>query len=589
MHKAKKGAFLISMAILFSMFSNVTVFAANDKVNFDELYIEIGDGMMHARDEEWMSVKDNITAFQNLWNQMNETDSESANQVTTNLDKVMDAINTPDKNSTQIKKLLSSLSKSLAKYDKELNPVDQAQERKKVSQLLPLIDDVAEKVNAGNFDQASTSYQQFFTNWTSKEIIVRNQSVTAYGEIETQLAFLRISLSQTPPDKQKALTSIQDLRTAIQNFVDGKVTKKATEDNHSLDDAVQLLNNAAQSIEANNPEKASEHLNKMLLIWPVVEGSVRTRDPKLYSEIENNVPKAISLLQSEKKDTTKANAIITDLGDRLKLIAGETEYSFVDAMLILLREGLEAILIIAGLIAFLKKTNNEKKQGWIWSGAFVGLLASAGLAVCINIFFSNMTAAASREYLEGIIGLVAVVMMLTVGAWLHKKTNVSHWNHYIKQTMSNAAAKGSLFSMAVLSFLSIFREGAETIIFYAGMAPSMDISQLVLGIGIAFVLLLVLGFAIIRYSAKIPLRPFFFVATWLIYFLAFKMLGVSVHALQVANIAPVHYIQHLPFIEFIGLYPTIETLLPQVLLLLVILGTSFYVKKSANFKSAVTH
>lgn len=105
---------------------------------------------------------------------------------------------------------------------------------------------------------------------------------------------------------------------------------------------------------------------------------------------------------------------------------------------------------------------------------------------CNECIFSKITAAESREYIEGIIGIVAVLMMLTVGAWLHKKTNIAHWNQYIRDNIGKALAKGSLLSMAMLSFLSIFREGAETIIFYAGMAPSMDFSQLIIGIGIAF-------------------------------------------------------------------------------------------------------
>lgn len=578
----------VAVFLLCGLFSHGTIFAA-DKTNLDDLYVEIGDALMNASDEDWGSVKDNITTFSDSWDQIKTTDSDSAKSVTKDLMTVTDALDHPKKNPTQIKKHLSALSKSLATFDNELNPVDHNQEKDKIKQLSPIIDDVEAKIESDNFKQANAAYQQLLTKWTKNEAIVRNQSVVSYGEIETQFAFIRIGLTQTPPDKQKALTGIQDLRTAINAFLSGNTAKQTLDESYTLDDAVELLDKSAQAMEAKDADKASEHLNQLLLIWPVVEGDVRTRDPKLYSEIENDIPRAISLLQSQDKNLTKANNIVTDLGDRLQLIASKTEYTFVDALLILLREGLEAILIIAGLLAFLKKTDNENKQAWIWSGAFVGLVASAALAVGINLFFSKITAATNRESLEGIIGLIAVVMMLTVGAWLHKKTNINHWNHYIKQNLRQALAKGSLVSMATLSFLSIFREGAETIIFYAGMAPSMMVSQLVLGISIAFVLLVILGFVIIRYSTKIPLRPFFIVATFLIYALAFKMIGTSVHALQVANTIPVHYIQQLPFIEFIGFYPTIETLVPQAALLLIILGTNFYVKKTANLKAATTH
>lgn len=324
------------------------------------------------------------------------------------------------------------------------------------------------------------------------------------------------------------------------------------------------------------------------MIWPSVEGKVRTTDPALYSEIENNVPKSIGMLKSKRADLGEAEGIVTDLASRLQLIAGDTEYTFVDALFILLREGMEAILVIAGLLAFLRRTNNENKKGWIWGGAISGLLASAMMAIFITIFFSAITAATSREYLEGIIGLVAVAMMLTVGVWLHKKTNVLNWNHFMEQTMHKALAKGSLLSIGLLSFLSIFREGAETIIFYAGMAPSIALNQLLLGIGIALIILFVLGFFIIRYSAKIPMRPFFLVATWLIYLLTFKMVGVSIHALQVANILDIHYIQQIPFIAFIGLYPTLETIIPQLILLIGIAGFTLYVKWGGRIRSALS-
>jgi high-affinity iron transporter len=191
-----------------------------------------------------------------------------------------------------------------------------------------------------------------------------------------------------------------------------------------------------------------------------------------------------------------------------------------------------------------------------------------------------LTAATSREYLEGIIGIVAVVMMLSVGAWLHKRTNVKVWDQYVKDHIGTAIAKGSLFSMSILSFLAIFREGGETIIFFAGMAPSMKMSQLILGIGLAFLLLILLGFVIIRYSAVIPLRPFFIFATALIYVLSFKMLGVSIHSLQVASVLPIHSLPQVPYIEFIGLYPAWETLIPQLSLLLVIVGAILHYRKN---------
>lgn len=133
--------------------------------------------------------------------------------------------------------------------------------------------------------------------------------------------------------------------------------------------------------------------------------------------------------------------------------------------------------------------------------------------------------------------------------------------------------------LRLLAFFSIFREGAETIIFYAGMAPYMEVTQLLTGIGIASIILVVVGFVMLRYSTKIPITPFLKGTTILIYVIAFKILGVSIHSLQVSQVLTTHTIHSFPFVEWMGLYPTWETILPQVGLLLIILITTIVIQK----------
>ncbi|UQD52179.1 hypothetical protein C0971_09225 [Bacillus methanolicus] len=557
--------------------------------NLDDLYIEIGDAIMKTKEADWDSVQANLDKFTKQWNEVKDADSKKAAVVDKKLNLVKNALMQSEKDAAAVGESLTALSKALALYQKEQNPADPKKEKEKLNQLFPFIDELEKMIQNDQLEEAKTKYHQLLSAWTANEVIVRTQSVFSYGEIETQLSLLRISLSQNPPDSEKALKSLEDLRTSVDNFMSGKSVKKSAGTDYTLGDVTGLLEKSVQEIKDNNLSKASEYLNKILIIWPVVEGEVRIKDYSLYNRMENEIPAAISLLESDNKDVEKAQAIITELSKRLHLLSSKTSYTYMDALLILLREGFEALLIIAGLLAFLKKTNHADKQAWIWGGVLCGIIASAILAVVMNVFFSKITAAESREYIEGIIGIVAVLMMLTVGAWLHKKTNIAHWNQYIRDNIGKALAKGSLLSMAMLSFLSIFREGAETIIFYAGMAPSMDFSQLIIGIGIAFLILVVLGIVIIRYSAAIPIRPFFMFATILIYILSFKMLGISIHALQVANILPTHSLTNVPYVELIGLYPTLETLLPQILLIILIIGTTTYLNKaSAGEKSSVS-
>ncbi|MGG3927758.1 FTR1 family protein [Metabacillus fastidiosus] len=565
----------ISFAI-FLIFNLLVIPPALGAENLDDLYIEIGDALIKAKAGDQNAVKEHVANFQHKWEKIEKGNSKQADKVDKTLKQLNEQLDKSD--SIHITKLLSALSKGLVLYEKEKSPVNDEQEKEKIKQLLPLVTNIENEVKAENFDEAEKKFGQFLTKWTENETIVRTQNIASYGEIETGVAFVRIALAETPPTKEKALSSIDQLKTAFDHFLTGKAVKQ-TSGNYKLEDVIQLLEKSDEALADNKADEAMESLNKILLIWPAVEGEVRTKDQALYNRMENEVPKAISLISSDHKELDKADTIVTDLYKDLKLIAGKTNYSFIDSFLILFREGIEALVIIAGLVAFLRKTNNGDKQIWVWSGVVGGMVASAVLAVCINLFFSQVTAATSREYLEGIIGLIAVIMMFTVGAWLHTKTNIHHWNHFMNENLNKAIAKGSLFSIATLSFLSIFREGAETIIFYAGLAPLMSVKELILGIGIAIIILAVFGFIIIRYSTKIALRPFFIIAAWLIYVLAFKMIGVSVHALQVANTIPIHHFQVIPYIEMIGLYPTAETIIPQLILIMLVFGTTVYAKK----------
>ncbi|MGG3797755.1 FTR1 family iron permease [Metabacillus fastidiosus] len=565
----------LSFAI-FLIFNLLVIPPALGAENLDDLYIEIGDALMKAKAGDQNAVKEHVANFQHGWEKIEKENSKQADKVDKTLKQLNEQLAKED--SVHVTELLSALSKGLVLYEKEQSPVNDKQEKEKIKQLLPLVTNIENEVNAGNFDEAERKFGQFLTKWTENETVVRTQSIASYGEIETGVAFVRIALAETPPTKEKALSSINQLKIAFDHFLTGKAVKQ-TSGNYKLEDVIQLLEKSDEALADNKADEAMENLNKILLIWPAVEGEVRTKDQALYNRMENEVPKAISLISSDHKELDKADTIVADLYKDLKLIAGKTNYSFVDSFLILFREGIEALVIIAGLVAFLRKTNNGDKQVWVWSGVVGGMAASAVLAVCINLFFSQVTAATSREYLEGIIGLIAVIMMFTVGAWLHTKTNIHHWNHFMNENLNKAIAKGSLFSIATLSFLSIFREGAETIIFYAGLAPLMSVKELILGIGIAIIILAVFGFVIIRYSTKIALRPFFIIAAWFIYVLAFKMIGVSVHALQVANTIPIHHFQAIPYIEMIGLYPTAETIIPQLVLIMLVFGTTVYAKR----------
>ncbi|PJN90931.1 FTR1 family iron permease [Bacillus sp. mrc49] len=579
--KWKSGIVVLIVGLLFIL-PGVRMASAGE--NHDQLFVYIGDSLMKIKSGEVEQVSKNIDSFEKDWETI-KTDSEGAKKVSKELQSVKSALK-DEASTADIKKRLSSLSSALVIYDTNENPVDKTGYKERLQSLLPLIDELDASITAKDFEQANVQYANLLNRWTDAEVVVREKSVATYGAIETKMAFVRIAITQDPPDREKGKKSLAELRGLMEDFLAGKVEKGSKKTTYSLADVTQLLQGSVKNIEKEDMNSAVDRLNEILTIWPNVEGEVSTRDSKLYSDMETKVPTAISLLQSKNIKAEEAKAIVADLNIRLLPLIDDTSYTTWDAALILLREGLEALLIVATLLSFLNKIGQADKQKWIWAGVGAGLIASSALAVIINIVFSQITAASSREYIEGITGIIAVSMMLTIGIWLHSKSNVHAWNRYISKQMNQAIATGSILSFALISFLSIFREGAETIIFYAGMAPYMEVKQLLSGILLAFLILMVIGFIMLRYSVKLPMSVFFKVATILIYALAFKILGVSIHSLQVSQVIPTNTISSFPFIEAIGLYPTIETLVPQAVLLLLIILAAYWVKKSNSMRTS---
>ncbi|MNP14620.1 Ferrous iron permease EfeU precursor [compost metagenome] len=227
--------------------------------------------------------------------------------------------------------------------------------------------------------------------------------------------------------------------------------------------------------------------------------------------------------------------------------------------------------MLAALLAFVNRTKDKTARNFIWAGAGTGLLLSAVIALLLTFAVSQAVAGGARETIEGFIGLAAVVMMLAVGHWLHNKSSGQAWSKYLAKQVGGALERGSLWSLFALSGLAILREGAETAVFYIGMAPSIESSQLIIGIIGALAALTIVGFCIIRFSVKLPIRPFMLVASLLIYYLVIRFMGDSIHSLQIGGLLPAHSKAWLPTISWIGAYPTLETFIPQLILLLFVI------------------
>ncbi|KMY53285.1 hypothetical protein AC623_04165 [Bacillus sp. FJAT-27231] len=547
--------------------------------DYGNLFISVGDAMMKTKADDWKAVETLVAQLNEDWKQVDQAKSKEAKKVDKTLLEVNKALDKQEKE--PMLTALSNLSHALVSFEKEQNPVDEEEQRLQVkSAFTPVLADLKTAIENKDAKSAYTQYQKFLTTWNRNESIVREQSIGYYGKIETQMGFLRIALLQEEKDFDQIQGIYNELAGAVNGFVSGKEIK-ASNDHYSLQTLIDLLGKANESIDNNEPKKAVPFLQEFLTVWPSVEGDVRTRNGGLYTKLESGIPVIAGKLSSG-TDVKEQQKKINEYRQSLELLQAKKSYTMWDAALIMLREGLEALLIVAALIAFLRKANASQHQKWIWFGALAGILMSIVAAIFINMAFSAATAGANREAIEGVTGIIAVVMMIGVGVWLHQKSNMKSWNRYIQKQMGTALSTGSIVSMAFVSFLSIFREGAETIIFYMGMAPSISTGKLIAGIILALVILTVFAFLFIRYSAKISVGPFFKIATMLIYFLAFKILGVSIHALQLTDHISTTQIHSLPIISWIGFYPTWETMIPQALLLAIILLTAMWIRNREN-------
>jgi len=577
--------FLTHIKILLLVFSILLVPAHTlaAEQSFGSFYVSITDAIMSTQNGDDAKALSAIEEFQKEWQQLTVTEGTESEAVT---DALKNASNAPAGDERLA--ALTTLSKVLTTYEKAENPVDEEAGRKEFLQAMePFVADLKAAVETGDKEGIQEAYSIFLAGWGKNERVVQSQSITAYGQIETQMSFMRISLASDEFDVAAFSEQTTAVEQTIQDFGAGNIKEAKATNDYSLATLVGLLDDSESAIQQQEYTQAADTLKKFITIWPTVEGDVRTKNASLYSEIEAELPLLVSELTRENVQATAVSEKIESLKQQINFIQQDTEYSFWDSALILLREGLEALLIISALIAFLKKAGQQHMQHYIYGGAAAGIGVSILAAILMSTLFQSGTIDASREVLEGYVGLLAAAMMLGVGVWLHNKSTVTAWNRYISKQMNQALSNQSVWAMALLSFLTVFREGAETVVFYMGIAPKMSTADFSLGIVLALLILVAAAFFFAKASKKLPMHLFFGVATVFIYLLAFKIIGASIHTLQLTNVMPTHIIADLPVINIIGFYPSVETLSAQLILLVLIASTILYKKKQSTTSNIV--
>ena len=544
-----------------------TFFSANiiAKESYSELYIKITDATTALKNNDKKQTEKLIAEIRESFKSSKNADSPQGKKVQESLAKIGEITEND----------LREITKALLAFEKEQNPVDEVQVKKDFkAKVYPALDTLEKVIKSKDVEAMKKEYLKYSGVWTRNEAVIRDRDTAYYGKVETAMAFLRSSMEMEPFDYDNVMSSFNNLKTVIQEFLDGKKIEQTSTEGITLKQAIELLKDGLNAFKSGDKATGQLKVRKFIEIWPVVEGDVSTRNASLYTKVETETP-VIMVKGGEKQYQEKLQNLITELSQ----IDTKAEYTFVDAMFILLREGVEALLIVLALVSGLKAANQKKGLKWVYAGAVAGILASVVIAIVLQKVFPAVSSGTNREIIEGFVGIFAVIMMIGIGVWLHSKSSLKAWKDYMDRKMNVVLSTGSFVSMFALSFLAVFREGAETILFYAGILPLISVQNLVIGIAAAIIILIIIALVLTYASSKIKVHRVFFILTWMIYFLAFKMLGVSIHMLQVIGIVPLHVIHFIPTVEMLGIYANIEVFVSQLILILIIAGITLKRRK----------
>jgi high-affinity iron transporter len=347
------------------------------------------------------------------------------------------------------------------------------------------------------------------------------------------------------------------------------------------------MNAAMVAARGGRLQDAEDRAFDSYIAFEPLETPARAKNPGLVSTMERHFADfkgAIRKSDLGAADRSK-DAIEMGLPEIVELTkpTGGGWSAFLQSFLIILREGFEAILVVGAVVAFLIKTGHRDHLRSIWWGVVFGVLASGVTAVVLATVLRALPA--SREIIEGATLLLAVVVLFSVSYWLISKVEAAHWQRFIQDKVTTALSQGGGKTLAFVAFLAVYREGAETALFYQALFSEGAHTALPLAMGIVagMIALAIIFTLFYRFGLRIPLRPFFTVTSALLYYMAFVFAGKGVRELQEGGALPITLLPGFPHVEAMGIFPSVETLLAQLLLLVLLafaLIQTFWPKRS---------
>ena len=244
---------------------------------------------------------------------------------------------------------------------------------------------------------------------------------------------------------------------------------------------------------------------------------------------------------------------------------------FVSSFFLLLREGFEAILIVAALMTFLAKAGMSERRRDVARGAWLAVGASVLTWILVELLFQITPG--QREAIEGFTMVLAAAVLFYVSYWLLSKIEAAKWTAFVRGKMQSALSSGSGVALTAVAFLAVYREGFETILFYKALFMSAGATSVPVigGIAAGAVGLVAVYVLINQLGLRVAMKPFFAVTGVMLYYMAFVFAGKGVAELQGAGLVPLTVIETAPRLPMLGIYPTVESLALQGVLLVLAL------------------
>ncbi|WP_127534690.1 FTR1 family iron permease [Paenibacillus kobensis] len=449
-----------------------------------------------------------------------------------------------------------------------------------------LITYIEKAQSAKDLDTSKQAYDQYKEQWLKLEDSIKSDSTDAYKAIESQMGQAEYAyMTNISADVNKALLGLHNI---AKDYLDGKYASSNDFDEKdiTLSDFVIMLKQIKETIHNQDQVKAIAAIQKVRDAWLSVEGHVVAQSSSAYNDSERDLVVIQAMLTKSNFDS--AEKTITNMISYLTPLSEKTAYTFWDAAMIPIREGLEALLVVGALLAFVRKSKSRDGKKWVISGVGAGLLLSIALAFVIKFVLSSGAFGQNNFLITGWTGVFAAVMLLYMSYWLHSNSNIQQWNQYIKSKTEFAMSTGKMITLGTLSFLAVFREGTETVLFIIGMINQISFQDLMLGILIGFGFLAFVAFLMLYVGIRLPIRPFFLVSSFIVLYLCIKFMGMGIHSLQLAGVMPVSNSDKLPNINFFAFYPSWQSAAPQLAIALIAILFLFIVRIRNKSKANIS-